>query len=170
MTHHNQGRTRSPETRAKMSTAQRARWAERRQRMQSAAPVEPALVVEPAPAVKAQPAIKLPRRARRPDAAELPPAREMARIPTRKQLCELPRTSVTIELWARGQTKYDTVAGRLLQRVTWPLGGVDNAVYRFRLAARLNPELGIPDEVAAAAADQMLRQWRAFRARKVRGD
>ncbi len=46
MTHHNQGRTRSPETRARMSAAQKARWAERRQRMQSAAPVEPAPIAE----------------------------------------------------------------------------------------------------------------------------
>ncbi len=153
------GFTHSPEVRAKISATLRRKAEERRERRPTAAPV-----------VEAEPVIKLPRRARRPDPTELPLAREMARIPTRKQLCELPRTSVTIELWARGQTKYDTVAGRLLQRITWPLGGVDNAVDRFRLAARLHPELGIPDEVAAAAADQMLRQWRAFRARNVRCD
>ncbi len=150
----------SPETCARMSAASKEAAEKRRLRMQSTAPAEPT-----APAGEDEQPVELPALPRSQSRAKLPPARELARVPTRKQLNHLPANSVTLERWAQAQTEYETVAGWLLRRITWPLGGADRAVYRFRLAARLHPELGITDDLAAAAAEQMIRQWRAFQAR-----
>ena len=86
---------------------------------------------------------------------ELAPPPTPAEIaPTRAQ------GSLGFHRWMKSQADHDTVVGRLLAVLPWRFEGPATAQYRLRLAASAHPELQIPDDVAKAAAEATVAQWR----------
>ncbi len=86
---------------------------------------------------------------------------ELAAPPTSAQIATTrAQGAFGFHRWMKSQVDHDTVVGRLLAVLPWRFEGPATAQYRLRLAASTHPELQIPDDVAKAAAEATVEQWR----------
>lgn len=177
----------SPETRAKMSETRKGRKytpehkaaiAEGKRRAE-ANPTKPWMTPARAAYIERMKGQRRPRRATAeaadapavgPDLAELevpmpvPAPRfhlELAAPPTPAEIAATrAQGAFGFHRWMKSQVGHDTVVGRLLAVLPWRFEGPATAQYRLRLAASSHPELQIPDDVAKAAAEATVAQWR----------
>lgn len=175
----------SAETRAKMSATRKGRKhseehkaaiAEGRRRAE-ANPAKPWMTPARAAKIERMKGQKRPRRAAAeaadapavgPDLAGLKAPRpaprfhlELAAPPTPAQIAATrAQGAFGFHRWMKSQVGHDTVVGRLLAVLPWRFEGPATAQYRLRLAASSHPELQIPDDVAKAAAEATVAQWR----------